>query len=39
MSYLMLSHGNKGFANAPQCYVCTYKPSLVKPVIRHENVM
>jgi hypothetical protein len=22
--YFLLFHGNKGYVNAPQCYVCTY---------------
>jgi hypothetical protein len=39
MSHLMLFHGNSGFAKAPQHYVYTCRASLVKPVIRHENVM
>jgi len=30
MQYLLLIHGNGGYANAPQSYICTYIARLVK---------
>jgi len=29
MSYLMLFHGNNGYVNAPQSYICIYIACLV----------
>ena len=38
MQYSLLSQGNNGYANAPQCYVFTYLACLVLRFIRNTYV-